>query len=85
MMNGNTPWNKSKSFLRRVEADPLGPFANVLRLITSGLPLPLREGLFFSKTEILSFQLLLWRGDGEENVYTTKALSFMMRMFRSWE
>lgn len=59
----NIPWNESKSFLRRVEADPLGPFANVLRLITSGLPLPLREGLFPSKTEVLSFQLILF---GEE-------------------
>lgn len=62
-MNGNIPWNESKSFLRRVEADPLGPFANVLRLTTSGLPLPLREGLFPSKTEVLSFQLHLF---GEE-------------------
>lgn len=62
-MNGNRLWNESKSFLRRVEADKLGPFANVLSLITAGLPLPLREGLFPSKTEVLSFQLLLF---GEE-------------------
>lgn len=54
-MNGNILWNESKSFLRRVEADPLGPFANVLRLITSGLPFSLREGLFPFKTEVLSF------------------------------